>query len=80
MREVVTGLPEFSIEKQGVCRGCAFGKNAKDSFPRIKSRYKGILYLIHSYVSGSMLVESLHGSSYYVIFIDIFSRRFIRFP
>jgi hypothetical protein len=75
LREIVTGLLEFSIEQQGVCRGCALGKNSKDSFPSSKSRSKGILDLIHSYVSGSMSVASLQGSSYYVTFIDDFSRK-----
>jgi hypothetical protein len=58
-----------------VCRGCALGKNAKDSFPSSESRSKGILDLIHSDVSGSMSVASLQGSSYYVTFIDDFSRK-----
>jgi hypothetical protein len=75
LRGIVTGLPEFSIEQQGVCRGCALGKNAKDSFPSNESRSKGILDLIHSYVSGSMSVASVQGSSYYVTFIDDFSRK-----
>jgi hypothetical protein len=43
---IVTGIPEFSIEKQGVCIGCALGNNVKDSFPSIKSRSKGILDII----------------------------------
>jgi hypothetical protein len=29
LREIVTGLPEFSIEQHGVCRGCTLGKHAK---------------------------------------------------
>jgi hypothetical protein len=58
-----------------VCRGCALGKNAKDDFPSSESRSKGILDIIHSYVSGSMSVASLQGSSYYVMFIDEFSRK-----
>jgi hypothetical protein len=58
-----------------VCRGCALGKNVKVDFTSRKSRSKGILDLIHSYVSGTISVESLHGSSYYVTFIDYFSRK-----
>jgi hypothetical protein len=42
-----------------VCRGCALGKNAKVAFPSNKSKPKGILDLIHSDVSGSMLVVLL---------------------
>jgi hypothetical protein len=44
---MVTGLPEFGAEHQGVCRGCALGKNAKAAFPSSDSRCKGILDLIH---------------------------------
>jgi hypothetical protein len=56
LREIVTGLPYFSVEQQGVCRGCALGKNAKASFPSNESRSKGILDLIHSDVCGPMSV------------------------
>jgi hypothetical protein len=52
MREIVTGLPDLGIEEQGVCRGCALGKNAKVAFPSNESRSKGILELIHLYVCG----------------------------
>jgi hypothetical protein len=47
LREIVTGLPDFSIEQKGMCRGCALGKNAKDDFPSSESRSKGILDIIH---------------------------------
>jgi hypothetical protein len=75
LRGIFTSLPEFSIEQQGVCKGCALGNNAKDDFPSTESRYEGILDLIHSYVSGMISVASLHGSSYYVTFIDNFSMK-----
>jgi hypothetical protein len=52
LRGIFTGLPEFSIEKQGVCRGCALGNNAKVGFPSNESRSKVILDLINSDVSG----------------------------
>jgi hypothetical protein len=75
LREIVTGLPEFSVEQQGICRGCALGKNVKDAFPSSESKSKGILDLIHSDVCGPMSVASVQGSSYYVTFIDDFSRK-----
>jgi hypothetical protein len=75
LRGIITSLTEFRINQHGVCIGFALGKNAKVYFPRNKSRSKGVLDLIHSYVSGSMSVESLQGSSYYVTFIDDFSRK-----
>jgi hypothetical protein len=46
LREIVISLPEFSIEKHGVCRGCMLGKHAKDSFPSNKHRSKEILDLV----------------------------------
>jgi hypothetical protein len=75
LRGVVIVLPEFRIEKQGVCKGCALGKNSKDSFLRSESRSKGILDLIHSYVCRLMSVASLQGSLYYVKFSDDFSKK-----
>ena len=58
-----------------MCRGCALGKNYKVYFPSNESRYKGILDIIHLYVSEPMLVASLKGVSYYVMFIDEYSRK-----
>jgi hypothetical protein len=72
---IFIGFPEFSIEQQGVCKGCALVKNAKDASLSIKSRSKGILDIIHLDVSKTMSVASVHGSSYYVTFIDGFSRK-----
>jgi hypothetical protein len=64
LRGIVIGLLDFSVEQQGVCRGCALGKNAKDDFPSRESRSKGILDRIHSDVSGLMSVASVQGSSF----------------
>jgi hypothetical protein len=33
LSKVVTGLPNFSIEQQDVCKWCALGKNAKAVLP-----------------------------------------------
>jgi hypothetical protein len=75
LRQMVIGLPDFSLDHQGVCRGCALGKNVKASFPSSEIRSKGILDLINSNLGGPMLVASLKGTSYYVTFIDDFSRK-----
>ena len=37
LRKMVTGLPDFSLDHQGVCRGCALCKNVKASFPSSKT-------------------------------------------
>jgi hypothetical protein len=71
--KVVTSLPKFKIDHEGVCKGCAQGKNIKNPFPKSDSKAKGILELIHSYVCGPMPSTSLSGYVYYVSFIDDYS-------
>jgi hypothetical protein len=61
LREIVTGVPEFSTEHQEVCKGCDLGKYTKTAF--------------HSDVCGPMSSTSLSGFEYYVIFIDEFSEK-----
>ena len=46
LQKMVTGMPEVSPKHEGICKECALGKNTKKSFPRSKSRSKGILDLI----------------------------------
>ena len=75
LRKMVIGLPELQVEHDGICRGCALGKNAKGSFPSSDSRSKGILDLVHSDGSGLMIVSSLVGFLYYMVFIDDFSHK-----
>jgi hypothetical protein len=48
LREIVTSLPKFNIEKHGVCRGCTLGKHVKVAFPSSENGSKGILDLVHS--------------------------------
>jgi transposase InsO family protein len=72
---MVTGLPEIQIQHEGICKGCALGKNVKGSFPSSDNRSKEILELIHSDVCGPMTVASLNGYLYYVLFIDDHSRK-----
>jgi hypothetical protein len=73
--KMVTGLLEIQVQHNGVCRGCALGKNVKGSFLSSDSRSKAILDLILSYVCGPMIVASLNGYLYYVLFIDDHSRK-----
>ena len=72
---MVKGMPSFDYMCDTICRGCALGKNVKKKFPRNHTRYKGILYLVHSYVCGPISSPSLSGHLYYVLFIDDFSRK-----
>ena len=71
--KVVTGLPELKVDHEGVCKGCAQGKNMKNPFPKRDSKARGILELFHSDVFDTMSSTSLRGYVYYVYFIDDYS-------
>jgi hypothetical protein len=75
LKKMVVGIPELQSVHEGICRGCALGKNVKKPFSSSDNRSKEILDLIHSYVCGPMPVKSLGGSLYYVTFIDDYSRK-----
>jgi hypothetical protein len=75
LRELVTGVPDFSLEHHELCKGCTLGKYTNTSFPSSDSRAVEILDIIHSYVCGPMSSALLTGSLYYVVFIDDFSRK-----
>jgi hypothetical protein len=75
LSKMVTGLPEIQIDHDGVCKGCALGKNVKGSFTSSDSRSKGILDIIHSNVCRKMTMPSLGNFVYYVLFIDYYSRK-----
>ena len=72
--KAVEGLLEIQAKHDGVCKGCAKGKN-KTKFPRSKRKTKGILKIIHSDACSPMSSSSLSGYVYYVSFIDDFSRK-----
>ena len=74
-RKDVEGLLEIQEKHDGVCKGCAKGKNTKKTFPSRESKKKGILEIIHSDVCGQMSSSSLSGYLYCVSFIDDFLGR-----
>ena len=75
LRKMVEGIPELKSTHEGICKGCALGKNIKKPFPSSNNRSKETLDLIHSDVCGPMLVKSLGGALYYLTFIDDHSRK-----
>jgi hypothetical protein len=58
VRNMVTGFPEIQVEDEGICKGCAQGKNLKKSFPSSDNKSR-VLYIIHSDVCGPMSSASL---------------------
>ena len=59
--KVVTGLPKIQIDHEGVCKGCAQGKNTKNPYPNNDSKAKGILDIIHLDICKLMQTNSLSG-------------------
>jgi hypothetical protein len=73
--KAVTGLPELKVDHEGVCNGCAQGKNIKNPFPKRDNKEEGVLELIHSDVCGPIPSSSISGYVYYVSFINDYSRK-----
>ena len=68
-------LPNLKSGKLDFCKHCLFGKQSKQKFKTCKHTSKGILDYIHSDVWGPAPTTSYGGSSYFVSFIDDFSRK-----
>nr|GEU99129.1 hypothetical protein [Tanacetum cinerariifolium] len=60
-----------SLEK---CTSCIFGKMVRKPFPHKVERSKDLLGLIHTDVCGPFRMVSREGASYFITFIDDFSR------
>jgi hypothetical protein len=73
--KAVTSLPELKGDHEGVCNGCAQGKNIKNLFSKSDSKAEGVPKIIHSDVCGPMPSSSISGYVYYVSFIDGYSRK-----
>jgi hypothetical protein len=71
----ITGLLEVKVDHEGVCNGCAQGKNIKNPFPKRYSKAEGVLELIQLDVCGPMPSSSISGYVYYVSFIDDYSHK-----
>jgi hypothetical protein len=54
-----TGLRELKVDHEGMCNGCAQGKNIKNPLPKRDSKAEGVLELIHSNVCGPMPSSSM---------------------
>ena len=75
LRQEVIGVPQVQEEKHNRCKGCVLGKNIRKPFPQSEHKSNKPLDLMHSYVCGPMNFHSFSGYSYYVTFIDDYSRK-----
>ncbi|XP_074283722.1 uncharacterized protein LOC141608081 [Silene latifolia] len=71
---LVDGLP--GIGELGICEGCIYGKQSRDSFPTGKAwRASECLELVHADLCGPMQTESLGGSKYFFYYLPMTADR-----
>jgi hypothetical protein len=71
----VKGLSNIRISNN-MCHSCLGGKQTRTSVPKERTNYTTqVLELVHTDVAGPFRVQSLGGSSYFLTFIDDFSKR-----
>jgi transposase InsO family protein len=68
-------LPSLKSLKLDLCKHCIYGKQNRQRFKTERHTSEGILDYIHSDVWGPSPTISYGGSSYFVTFIDDFSRK-----
>ena len=74
-QNLVMGLPDKLGISSSICEGCVLGKHQVYSFPdKSLSRATSPLDLVHTDICGPMQTQSLGGATYYITFIDDFSR------
>ena len=72
---MVTGMLEFQVEKEGVCPGCAEENLKRGPFPSSQRKTSNMLQLVHLDISGMMPMNSLGGYSYYLTLTNDYSRK-----
>ena len=74
-KDMVKGFPLIE-KRERICEGCIFGKKHRESIPIGKCyREKVPLEIVHAYICGPMQTPSIEGSTYFLTFIDNFSRK-----
>ncbi|GLJ29753.1 hypothetical protein SUGI_0587340 [Cryptomeria japonica] len=73
-KNLVEGLNDCNLDFD-FCEHCIYGKKNRVQFYSSSHKTYGVLDLIHSHVFGPVDVSSIGKSTYYVSFIDDFSRR-----
>lgn len=71
---LVIGLPQLQW-KLPLCTGCVYGKHHRFPYPTdFATRATEVLALVHTDLCGPMKTPSLGGATYFLIFIDDYSR------
>ena len=74
-RDLVTGLPFVTFEKDKLCPACEKGKSHRASF-KTKQNFSinQCFHLLHMDLFGPVNVQSIAGSKYTLVIVDEFSR------
>ena len=67
-------LGSFDLESYETCESCLLGKMTKSPFSGKGERASALLELIHTNVCGPMTTHARGGFSYFITFIDDYSR------
>lgn len=74
-KDMANGMPSLK-DLEETYSNCLMGKQHRETIPKhVKWRAKEKLELIHSYVCEPIMPASNGGSSYFITFIDDFSRK-----
>ena len=73
-------VPGFNFSDFSICEHCLYGKQTQSPHKRGSTRKSEPLALVHSDVCGPMPTLSMGGASYFVMFIDDFSRKVWAYP
>ena len=73
-------VPAFCFSDFQVCEHCLYGKQTQSPHKRGSTRKTEPLLSVHSDVCGPMPTVSIGGASYFVTFIDDFSRKVWVYP
>ena len=73
-KNIIFGLPKFSVRNSQVYEACQLGKQHRLPFPNEQNRSRNRLDLIHLDAWGLAQNVSLGGSRYFVTFIDDYTR------
>ena len=73
-------VPGFYFSDFAICEHCLYGKQTQSPHKRGSTPKSEPLVLVHSDVCGPMPTLSMGGASYFVTFIDDFSRKVWAYP
>ena len=73
-RQLVKGLPNISKPIKSLCKSCHHGKQTRVSFKTKEQSSSRPLEMIHTYLCGPAMVQTLQGERYFILLIDDFTR------